>query len=50
MEWTQFIVEKLNQHFNKLVRLLLFDNIKQSLKVSYQHKHNTYLVHFIVCV
>lgn len=35
IEWTQYIIEHLNQRFNRLVRLLLFDNIKQSLKFGF---------------
>ena len=33
MEWTRYLNDRLSQYFNVLVRLLLFDNIKQSLKV-----------------
>ena len=34
MELTQYLVKKFSWLFNVLVRLLLFDNIKQSLKAS----------------
>lgn len=33
VEWTIYFVNELSCVFNILVRLLLFDNIKQSLKV-----------------
>lgn len=33
MEWTRYIIKELNCVLNVTVRLLLFDNIKQSLKV-----------------
>ena len=33
VEWTRYVVKKLDDDFNSLVRLLLFDNIKASLKV-----------------
>jgi len=32
LEWTEYVVGKLDCYFNTLVRLLLFDNIKASLK------------------
>ena len=33
VEWTKCVVRKLDDDFNYLVRLLLFDDIKASLKV-----------------
>ena len=42
VEWTRWVVRKLDDEFNCLIRLLLFDNIKASLKVGWNRFNDLY--------